>query len=817
MWFKASNPSDPRFFGGRTASSTSKNTNAIAGNQLHPNFGVLLVALMAMATLQMFRLGHARWLLVLGAEALLFLALPWVIFVVVRYQAGGHFHQPSAKTRLFGFQSGAIATGLLVLLWQGAIRVLGFGDANEIVALLVLQSVGWYLSVFSRVPGFEKASLMLNGALVFFVCCIAEDKSVFVMAGLCAVVGLWWLLGQYWNRLESKAIDGDAKSLKLQGSVISLTTLIVLLVVCTAAAIPFSRHGVHMAGFMPFSGGERGSQDEFAISGIGDGKMLTAGDNAVSAGAVESDQFIEDGKPSLYDITSERYEGPIVKVRRNKTVALSAIAKHLHEAKKSEQSGRTFRTMRNTTEIADIDLADRETKALFFVEGSVPARFSINNFYKFDGWDWSSEPRDSISSKPPRITQHQQNGAPVFRIARNIASYLTGRRTHRIKIMRLDSCTIPAPALLHQWHIPLVDKLDMFCWGETGLVEMDVDSIASHTIIDLQSLVPNYHALRRNRNHLPLSTLDRSKKGFDSDVESDSGDFLQVPETASRSEIERLASQYTVGKNSGWTQVESIVNHFRRAFTLNPSWNVNAESADSVHLFLGQGGGPSYMFATSCAMVLRSAGFKTRLASGFVVQKKDYDSSARQSIVSSGNFHFWPEVCLDGKFWIPVEPTPGYPIPYSTQTVWQWMNAKAVMVWLWLCANPILVTTLIVFFGLLMRYRAECITAAALGWWMVVRVFWPQRLLKATRQLIDLRFWCAGDQRPASQTISTWYTRVEANALTAFINLWNVKNYSGATPSVSRQDVAQTCRSAINTLSLKRIKASHTANSTNPQ
>ncbi len=770
---------------------------------LLPNVGVLVVALLAMATVQIFRSEHSRSPLILVAEVLIFSGLPWIIYGILRYRSKTDSGLTFSKTSVFGFQLGAILIGLLVVIWHLTTRPFGTGDANELIALLAIQNVGWYLAVFSKVPGFEKASSILSGALVFFVCCMANDWKIFLVAGIFAFVGLWWLLGQYWSRLENKAIDGDSRALKLHSSAVSLTMLAVILVACIAAAVPLTKTGISLEGFMPFSGGDKGSQSEFAIAGIGDGNMLTAGNNATTSGAVESDQFIEDRKPSLYDITSERYNGPIVKRPRNRAVSLDAIAKHLHKVKQSEQAGRTFRTMRNSDETTDIELEARITKALFFVEGSVPARFSINNFFEFDGWDWSSTSSDSESPKPRQINLIHQNGMPIFKIVRGMASYLTGGRAHRVKIMRLDSSAIPAPALLQQWHIPLVDQLELFCWGDADLIEMDGQCIPSHSIIDLQSHVPNYHLLRDYKNFqhdLPTPHTNRSVP------ESKNSKFLQVPTNASQSAIQMLASQWTAGLKPGWKQVESIVNHLRSDFDLNQNWQTDEQVDDSVHHFLNQGGGPSYMFATSCVMALRSAGYKTRLASGFLVQKKDYDSLARQSIVTSDNLHMWPEVCLDGEYWIPVEPTPGYPIPYSTQTVWQWTTAKALMFWRWMLKNPFTVILFIGSVSLAILFRAEWITSLMLGWWFLVRTFWPQRLLKATQQLIDLRFWFAGDQRPGSQTIDVWYTRVESNAMVAFFKLWNAKNYSEKSTPAPRRELVLTCQSSINSLSLKRIR-----------
>ena len=773
------------------------------GNDFAPSMGVLLVALLAMLTMQVFRYGHSRYPQLMFAEAIAFAALPWIAYSILYFKLKKNSKFSFSKTNIIRFQLGALFIAILVVLWHITIRQFGHGDANEILALLIIQSVSWYLAVFSKVPGFEKASSVLSSALVFFVCCIDDDVKIFLPATLFAFVGLWWLLGQYWSRLESKAIDGNSRFLKLHGSAVSLTTLIIVLVACLAAAVPFAQSKISLAGFSPFSGGERGSEHELAISGIGDGNMLTAGNNATTTGAVESDEFIEDHQRSLYDITAERYEGPVMKNPRNRTIPLTAKAKHLHKVKQSEQAGRTFRTMRNSDATTNIELDDRITEALFFLEGSVPARLAINSFSQFDGWDWSNVPPDSKSASPLAILLNDPNGTPIFSFAQTPASYLTGRRSHCVKIMRLESKTIPSPALLQEWHIPNVSNPRMFRWGDADLIEIDGDSIPTHAIIGLESLVPNYHLLREFESPQPTASGNGSQETATGTKDSR---FLQVPKTVSRPIVQKLADQWTEGVKPGWLQVETIVSRLRNEFSLDPDWETSEQVEDSVNHFLNQGGGPSYMFTTTCAMALRSAGYKTRVASGFLVQKQDYDSRVRQSIVTSGNLHMWPEVCLDGQFWLPVEPTPGFPIPYSTQTSWQWITAKAATVWSWLLSNPLTVLSVAAFCTLAILFRAEWITSFLFGWWFLVRVFWPQGLLKTTRQLIDLRFWFSGDRRPASQTINAWYSRIEADATSTFLRLWNAENYSDNTESASRQELAMTCQQILSSLSLKRIR-----------
>ena len=243
----------------------------------------------------------------------------------------------------------------------------------------------------------------------------------------------------------------------------------------------------------------------------------------------------------------------------------------------------------------------------------------------------------------------------------------------------------------------------------------------------------------------------------------------------------------------------------REDFELNPDWKRDSSVEDTVGHFFDQGGGPSWMFATSCAMLLRSAGYRTRLVSGFLVQEKDYDYLAGQSIVTSENLHMWPEVCLDGKFWIPLEPTPGCPIPYSTQTTWQWLTAKASLIAMWFWNRPVVSLLLVGVTFLSYRFRAQIVTSLMLGWWHLVRLVWPNNLLATTQQLIDLRFWYAGDQRPPSKTICNWYTRVEPVLTNGFFDLWNAKKYANSPPAVSYSELVACCREPIERLSFHKI------------
>ena len=765
---------------------------------LHWKPGAIFSALMASLVLQLFRMDQHRGITIMWIECVIFLILPIAFFLFVTRWTSRNESSNTQTTTAYLAQGGVVAIALLLIVAQMIDRSVGLGDANELVALLVLQGIGWHLAIFASVRGFERASLLICGAIVFFVCCMSQRLDVLIAGALFAISSLWWLAGLYWSRLDSKAIDGNSKVLAIHASTTGITAIVILLCLAIASLVPISNSQFPLAGFMPFSGGEDGYEDEFAASGVGDGNMLTVGNNATTTGAVDSDEFIEDDKPSIYDVMSDQYEGPVFKnQKRKRAIPLDVKAKHIHGVKQSEQAGRSFRTMRNTDRELDTELEDRISKALLQIEGSVPARFVIDCFHQFDGWDWSKVDIAKENPLNPRIKIFRSLGKPFFKLQRVKEKYLTENRTHRVKIMRFENPNLPTTSFLNNWHIAKVDDVTMFSWDDSGVVKFAGEMIPPQTVVDVNGFVPNYHLMRDDR------ALSRYAN---SDSDSDSL-FLQVPDTDSKDRIASLAAQYTAGSDTGWNQVEAIVQRFRNDFELDPEWEVSETVDDTVGHFLDQNGGPSYMFATSCAMALRSAGYPTRLASGFLIQQEDYDRRSRQSIVTTRNLHMWPEVCLDGKYWIPVEPTPGYPIPYSTETLWQWAKAAFhAYVVAPIRSHPFISTIIALAFVLSYVYRAIVVTNLMLLWWHFVRIVWPQRILETTRQLIDVRFWFAGDARPESRTIQSWYTRVEPGLSSGFFELWNFKNYCSRPLAFDREDTVSKCQEQISAITLKKIQ-----------
>ena len=758
-----------------------------------PRMELVIIGFLSVVVLQLFRVVTCRWLPVLWIEAIFMLVIPPLVLLVASKRSPAT--SGSADWLAVFLPAGAISYACLTLLIQYVSRLAGLGDATEVVMMMALQYVAWYLIIFSSlVPSYKKVGFVACCALVLFTCFMSNQPSVFVVAFFFAICAMWHLLSNYWARLNDKAIDGESKMLPVNGLAMVVSFLAAVVAGLVVWAVVPETMTMNLAGFSPFSGGDRGDQDLYARAGVGDGDMLTAGENASTSGPVESNQFIEDDKPSMYDVNVEKNENATeVKKRMTRSVSIRAQALCIEEVIKSEQAGRSFRTARMSSSRKVPKLKNRISKALFFVEGSVPARFSIDCFHHFDGWDWSKVDLDVKDLPRTQISLGQESGLPWYKTGFPRTSYLTTSRAHKIKILRLETNSLLSPPMLHAWHIHRVDKPGFFKFSEQGTVLMDGKFIPSHTVIDTISDVPNFHVLANQR---------------DCQMARQESPFSQIPDNQTKSRIKELVNGWTQEHTQGWSQVEAIINRLRTDFTHDPTRVASDDHGDSVESFLEQQGGPAYQFASVATQMLRAAGYKARLKRGFLIQSKDYSRVSGQSIVTSDNLHMWPEVCLDGWHWIPVEPTPGFPIPYNHLTWWQWSQGKAVACVSLIKQHP--VTSLLAFLvlGCLYRFRWEWI--AGLSWivWNFVFQLFPSRRLKATRKLIDRRFWAAGSPRPEFTAISDWFSQPDPEASRSFCHFWQIENFSLAQKSsLQREKVSLACRQIVGNLSLRRIKS----------
>ena len=247
------------------------------------------------------------------------------------------------------------------------------------------------------------------------------------LGGVCAGgdffgVGLWLLMGAYWDRVQGTFAVESRRQIPLRVGF--------LLAVCgilgvSAALVASTRQELWaLPGFMPTSGGQHGS-DPYARQGIGDGDMLAAAkDQAMTFGPVDSEQFLESAMPSLYDMLDDRYGEPAVKRRRaRRAVALGGrrpLARPRNPSE-SKRSGREFAAARRKTRGQFSQPRSTDSKALVYVLGAVPVHLGLETYDAFDGTTWLHE-ADS-PAKPP-LAMNAASGKPWLEFPASPATWV---------------------------------------------------------------------------------------------------------------------------------------------------------------------------------------------------------------------------------------------------------------------------------------------------------------------------------------------------------------------------------------------------------
>ena len=134
------------------------------------------------------------------------------------------------------------------------------------------------------------------------------DAVVLVLVGAYAGVGTVWLMLSYWAGLRIPAA-GDARAHPRPPWPALVAVLLVVVGMLGLGSLGPRRVAQVLAELLPTSGGSQG-YDPAARGGVNDGDDEVRGLNAKSVGFAESDVFLEDDRPSLYDAVSDMYGEP---------------------------------------------------------------------------------------------------------------------------------------------------------------------------------------------------------------------------------------------------------------------------------------------------------------------------------------------------------------------------------------------------------------------------------------------------------------------------------------------------------------------------
>ena len=679
------------------------------------------------------------------------------------------------------------------LLWEPIERLWRQqGQTFEGLILDGFRNMMLGLSVFAYQASVRKLCVAGSLFLTVFASCLSSDPFLLGLVIVYAVVGIWWLMGSYWDSLQGKLADQAQVQLPKRWLFGLAGFVATVLLVLSFASRDVS---VALSGFMPSSGGTDWS-DPYARAGVNDGEMLVAGrDSARTFGPVESEIFMDSTEQSLYDVFNELYGDP-PKKNREQQRAIALPANLLREPEQTmatgKSSGSEFSTNRAPAKHRRKALKDIGGDALFHVKGRVPLHLRLQVFDLFDGEDWLSA-RPAVASSSP--TMKVNGGKPWLPLNQNGAMELfASEESHALKIHKLRTPVIPLPLHATGVHIDRVDQPSFFAYEQDSVLRMTRDKLPGQIVIHLRSQAFDESLLKKEK---------ASYHGGDLRTRT-------LPTIPDADQWKSLAQAWTQGISAGWPQVREVVRRLRE-FELerrNDTFNrhaigVRAEAQVSgkalaagrmetpaasalplttarfrretineqdsprsgergyvvgspVSEFLEARRGPDYLFATSAAMLLRSLGFSTRVVSGFYPDPANYDVRQKHTAVFKDDLHFWPEVYLGASTWAVIEPTPGYEVLGPPPGWWDiaWSAIKSAAAWAW--SHRVAVGASALLLALLIRFRIRLLDGLATLWWSITANNAERRMILNARRLLDRRCAWVGHARPKHTSTARW-------------------------------------------------------------
>ncbi|MEZ6097103.1 MAG: transglutaminase-like domain-containing protein [Pirellulaceae bacterium] len=638
----------------------------------------------------------------------------------------------------------------------------------DVSVVVSFANLGLVLAAAGRIQWFQNLAVMFASACIVVVMPMTKSTWSIWLAILFGVLVLWWSMGNYWQNLDVKIADRVSSNIVVRTKTMAYFVVLISLL-CYLLFPFFNDSNIDSPSLSWFSGGDKYSSD-YARDGIGDGNMVKAAvDDPKTFGPVDSDIFLESKRPSLFDVANEVYGKPRKPSGAHKAIALGQEKlRHNHgKLARSEVGGAEFSTARESKSAKATPGEDIRTAALFLVNGSMPSRFAVATYEIYDSGIWKTitpteiaETRtlpghkknetvanDNIILKYSPVKAMSELGEFWMRVRSFSNSLLLASTEYSaIEVINFSSTAVPSLPCIEAVKIESVDREDFWGVNVDGIVHLTNNSDRIPDLTVVHTLARGISIYEANVNPDRVRNLLRSRRGKMERYLTGHGD------SAIRDQLVQLGQEWTQNCQSDWSKVEAIVDRLRQDFVYTENASDMGESQDCIHCFLERQEGPDYMFASLAALMIRELEIPTRVVSGFLPDPKNFDSKTGVYPVFSNDLHMWTEVCLDGEAWIPIEPTPGFPMPkyrltwlqrghlfFSSMGEWSRRN------WFWLVGIVALV-----FVGYIAR--GHIIHASKIGRWYIASSGELEQLVLVTADLIDFRVKHFGCPRPAGIT-----------------------------------------------------------------
>jgi hypothetical protein len=657
--------------------------------------------------------------------------------------------------------------------WSIVIRQFwGLGEPWEVTIAYSLRNVAFGAALLRTHHAQQRLAVLASVLLLLFSFLLTFNAATITLTSLYVLLGAWWLMGAYWERLSGRFPARVERSIPRAAS-LGAVAIVAILSLGVAGALRGSAATTALAGFFPSSGGTAWS-DPRSRGGVGDGDQLVSAErNAATFGPLESEQFLESEQPTLYDMINEAYNEPVKRNPTQRAIPLSAPILPNAETTRStmEKATREFETVRQRSARQRVAERDEASRAVLQVIGRVPVHLRMEVFNHWDGTRLSYRPD---GNPPPKLSLRKEGERNWASVGPNSPDWMQAEEErHALRILHLASNRVPSPPYLDGVHVDRLHMVEMFRITDDGGVALDRDQIPSLTVLHVASAPPDEDALYTWRDAPAVAPMDPISP-----------------------RIAALARAWTRDAAPGWTQVEAVCRRLRREYRHDRAAIPTNVVGDSIEHFLYDSKqGPDYLFATSAALLLRELGYQTRVVNGFYADSQRYDPRTQQTAVMPEDVHFWTEVLGPDGIWLTVEPTPGYEVLYA-RVGWMEQTSEsliAVAGTLWQSRWTILGVITVCTLG--WRYRLRWGSFVLLGVWRAMRCSTPRRHVLRTLWALDLLSRLARRRRPPGTTFRTWLERIVPRAVSpTFSNVVGWALYSKA-PCCSHDvdDIRLTC------------------------
>ncbi|MFQ3651672.1 MAG: hypothetical protein SNJ75_15205, partial [Gemmataceae bacterium] len=534
---------------------------------------LVLVVMLAVAAAELSLAPPNQSLLVPVAVAL---GLP-----LLAYWAGWPFRpRPRAAGELVPARLGVVTMLLaLVAPWPaGLLReaVTGLPAPLEVTLVETLRNLLLALVVMSAWPICLRLAGFCSLFLVLFAISLADQPpGLNIVLAAYVAVATWWLVLVYWSMLRQMHPEERQTARPPWGSVLAVFAVLGLFLAVGVAGP--AQVASRLGEFFSSSGGT-GEYHAGARGGINDGDEEISGSHAQSAGFVPADTFIEDDKPSLYDVNNDSYGPPHRNREQERAIALDRT--NYQKGKTPAENfrpSRPFSTQREGPKSARKPF-DVGHSALFWVSGPTPLHLRMQVYDKFDGRDWF----EAAKSDRALILAGEHDGSVWMHLWPPGPDHLwSATVSHEIAIARLKSYVFPTPAHLTHIRLGRVNQPDFFGWYHDGVLRLRARTIPTNVILSTRAQVPSNEALAA----LPMSEAVRTRH------------MTELPPGHER--VAALAREWAGDTPRGWHQVQQVIARLRQHAVHDRQAVVPPEVPHSVEWFLFESRrGPDYLFAT---------------------------------------------------------------------------------------------------------------------------------------------------------------------------------------------------------------------------